>query len=181
MKRIFGVDLTSIDGINILNSQVILSELGPDLSAFPSEDDFSSWLELVPRRKHHREEGNQAEVAGEQESGGGCAANGGGIAVGQRFVSRGTIPQVPGTDGGEENSEDDGASPACLVYRLLTKGQEYVDRGAAYFESWKRPIGAGGRVGKEMHIKYSVPRQAALETKNVSGVTGEAQRHREKR
>ncbi len=23
---------------------------------------------------------------------------------------------------------------ACLVYRLLTKGQEYVDRGAAYFE-----------------------------------------------
>lgn len=50
LKRIFGVDLTSIDGINILTSQVILSELGPDLSAFPSEDDFSSWLELVPRR-----------------------------------------------------------------------------------------------------------------------------------
>lgn len=23
---------------------------------------------------------------------------------------------------------------ACLVYRLLTKGQEYIDRGAAYFE-----------------------------------------------
>jgi hypothetical protein len=23
---------------------------------------------------------------------------------------------------------------ACLVYRLLTKGQDYVDRGAAYFE-----------------------------------------------
>jgi hypothetical protein len=23
---------------------------------------------------------------------------------------------------------------ACLVYRMLTKGQEYVDRGAAYFE-----------------------------------------------
>ena len=23
---------------------------------------------------------------------------------------------------------------ACLIYRLLTKGQQYVDRGAAYFE-----------------------------------------------
>ena len=23
---------------------------------------------------------------------------------------------------------------ACLIYRLVTKGQEYVDRGAAYFE-----------------------------------------------
>ena len=25
--------------------------------------------------------------------------------------------------------------PARLVYRLLTKGQEYIDRGAAYFEN----------------------------------------------
>ena len=24
---------------------------------------------------------------------------------------------------------------ACLIYRLLTKGQEYVDRGAAHFAS----------------------------------------------
>jgi hypothetical protein len=24
---------------------------------------------------------------------------------------------------------------ACLVYRLVTKGQDYVDRGAAYFEN----------------------------------------------
>ena len=24
---------------------------------------------------------------------------------------------------------------ACLIYRLLTKGQAYVDRGAAYYES----------------------------------------------
>ena len=24
---------------------------------------------------------------------------------------------------------------ACLVYRLLTKGQDYIDRGAAYFEN----------------------------------------------
>src|ERR1017187_7304883 len=32
--------------------------------------------------KHHGEEGDQAEVAREQESGGGCAADGGGIAVG---------------------------------------------------------------------------------------------------
>ena len=38
-------------GIDVMTTQVILSELGPDLSAsFPSEDHFASWLELTPRR-----------------------------------------------------------------------------------------------------------------------------------
>ena len=50
LHRIFGVDLTRIDGVDILTAQVILSELGPDLSAFPSEAAFCSWLELAPRR-----------------------------------------------------------------------------------------------------------------------------------
>src|SRR5207245_3885366 len=51
LRRIFGVDLTRIDGIDVMTAQVILSELGPDLSAFPSEGDFSSWLELTSRNE----------------------------------------------------------------------------------------------------------------------------------
>jgi len=50
LRRVFGVDLTRIDGIKVMTAQVILAELGPDLSAFPSEGQFASWLELVPRR-----------------------------------------------------------------------------------------------------------------------------------
>ena len=49
LHRILGVDLTRIDGIDVMTAQVILTELGPDLSGFPSEGDFSSWLELAPR------------------------------------------------------------------------------------------------------------------------------------
>ena len=49
LRRIYGVDLTRIDGIDVLTAQVILTELGSDLSAFPDEDQFSSWLELSPR------------------------------------------------------------------------------------------------------------------------------------
>src|SRR5207245_7130404 len=47
--RFAGVDLTRIDGISAGAAQVILTEVGPDLSAFPSEDDFVSWLRLCPR------------------------------------------------------------------------------------------------------------------------------------
>jgi hypothetical protein len=44
LHRLLGVDLTRIEGIDVVTAQVILSELGADLSAFPNEGAFSSWL-----------------------------------------------------------------------------------------------------------------------------------------
>jgi transposase len=47
--RFAGVDLTRIDGVSAAVAQVVLTEVGTDLSAFLSEDDFISWLRLCPR------------------------------------------------------------------------------------------------------------------------------------
>ena len=47
--RFAGVDLTRIDGISTGVAQVVLTEAGPDLVAFPSEHNFVSWLRLCPR------------------------------------------------------------------------------------------------------------------------------------
>src|SRR5438093_4070757 len=44
LKRISGVDLTSIDGIDVMGAQTILSELGTDLTAFATEHQFASRL-----------------------------------------------------------------------------------------------------------------------------------------
>jgi transposase len=49
--RILGVDLTAIPGVKDLSVNVLLSEVGPDLSAFPSEGDFASWLGLCPNHR----------------------------------------------------------------------------------------------------------------------------------
>lgn len=46
-----GVDLTAIEGIGVLTELVILTEVGPDLSRFPSEKHFASWLGLCPDRR----------------------------------------------------------------------------------------------------------------------------------
>jgi len=47
--RFAGVDMTRIDGISAGSARIILTEIGPDIAAFPSEDDFVSWLRLCPR------------------------------------------------------------------------------------------------------------------------------------
>jgi transposase len=46
-----GVDLTAIEGIGVLTQLVILTEVGPDLSRFPSEKHFASWLGLCPDQR----------------------------------------------------------------------------------------------------------------------------------
>lgn len=44
----FGVDLTGIEGLGVLTSLILLTEVGPDVSRFPSEKHFCSWLGLCP-------------------------------------------------------------------------------------------------------------------------------------
>ncbi|HEX4170353.1 MAG TPA: transposase [Bryobacteraceae bacterium] len=48
LYRAFGVDLTQVPGINTLTAQMLLTEVGPDLSRFPTAAAFFSWLRLCP-------------------------------------------------------------------------------------------------------------------------------------
>ena len=51
MYQMTGVDLTSIDGLNESSVLKILSETGSDISAWPTEKHFCSWLGLSPGNK----------------------------------------------------------------------------------------------------------------------------------
>ena len=44
----FGVDLTAVDGVAAQTGLVFLSEVGPDVSKFPTAEHFASWLGLCP-------------------------------------------------------------------------------------------------------------------------------------
>jgi transposase len=46
-----GVDLTAIEGISDLTALTILSEIGTDMSRWPSVKHFTSWLGLCPQHK----------------------------------------------------------------------------------------------------------------------------------
>jgi transposase len=46
-----GVDLTQIDGIASYTALKVISEIGTDMSRWPSEKHFTSWLTLAPKNK----------------------------------------------------------------------------------------------------------------------------------
>lgn len=51
LYRIAGVDLTDIPGVSTLTAQVVLSEIGPDVSRFRNASAFASWLGLCPEKR----------------------------------------------------------------------------------------------------------------------------------
>jgi transposase len=49
--RSYGIDLTQVDGISSLTAQTIFSELGDDLTRFPTVKHFTRWLSLSPNNR----------------------------------------------------------------------------------------------------------------------------------
>lgn len=49
LKRICGVDLVQVHGFSVSLAQTIISEIGTDMSKFPNEKHFCSWLGLAPK------------------------------------------------------------------------------------------------------------------------------------
>ncbi len=134
LHRTMGVDLTGIDGIDVLTAQVVFSEIGPDFTAFPDEQHFASWLTLAPQRDisggkvlRHIPAAGRHRVANA-------------LRMAAQSLSRSN--SYLGARYRRLRARLDGPVAvkamarylACLIYRMVTKGQAYVDRGAAHYE-----------------------------------------------
>ena len=134
LQRTMGVDLTRIDGIDVMTAQVIFAEIGPHFSAFPDENHFASWLTLAP--KHDISGGKvlrRVPAAGRNR-----VANA--LRMAAESLSRSN--SYLGARYRRLRMRLDGPVAikamahylACLVYRMVTRGEAYVDRGARYYE-----------------------------------------------
>jgi transposase len=135
LQRICGVDLTSIDGIDVVTAQTIISEIGTEVSAFPTENHFASWLGLTPSKdiSGGRVVGPgrrivQNRVATALRMGATTLLNSKSY-LGARY--RHLRKQLPSRAAAIKAMA---RTLAVLVYRLLAHGQAWVDRGAARFE-----------------------------------------------
>jgi len=134
LERIMGVDLTRIDGIDVLTAQVIFSEIGTDFSAFPTENHFASWLLLTP----HREISGGKVIRHLPAKGRNRVANA--LRMAAQSLTRSDsylgarYRRLRARLDGQVAIKAMARYLACLVYRMITKGQAYVDKGAAHYE-----------------------------------------------
>jgi transposase len=130
-----GVDLTKIEGIDVRTALVILAEIGVDVSRFPTEKHFASWLRLCPpqdesnktkRRRGHRKGTNRVTIALR------LAAR----AAGKTMTPLGVFyRRIRSRLGGLGAVKATAHKLACLVYRMLKYGEEYVAESMAEYEA----------------------------------------------
>jgi transposase len=128
--RFAGVDLTRIDGISVGSAETILTEVGLDLSAFPSEKHFVSWLRLCPRTPisggkplHKRQKGMGATRVANVLRTAALSLARSSSALGAYY--RKTARQKHGGVAVFATAR----KLATLIYRMLRFGQDYVDIG----------------------------------------------------
>jgi len=135
LKRICGVDLTSIDGIDVITAQTILSEVGTDMSGFQTENHFTSWLGLAPSK----------DISGGKTIGPGKRKVHNRVAMAFRMAATTLLNSKSYLGSRYRHLRKQLPSHAAaikamarylavLVFRLLTHGEAWVDRGAARFE-----------------------------------------------
>jgi transposase len=135
LKSICGVDLTSIDGVNVMTAFTVISEVGTDMSRFRDEGHFTSWMGFTPSK----------DVSSGKVVGRGKKKVKNRVAVVLRTAATSLLEsdsylgaryrhprrQLPTFKAAVKAMA---RHLAVLIYRLLTHGQAWVDHGAAQFE-----------------------------------------------
>ena len=133
--KALGVDLTLIEGIDVGTALVILAEIGVDVSRFPTEKHFASWLRLCPpqnesnntNRRHRNRKGTSRVTIALR-----MAAQ----SVGRTMTPLGLFyRRIRSRIGGLGAVKATAHKLACLVYRMLKYGQEYVVQSMEEYEA----------------------------------------------
>ena len=134
LYRMTGVDLTRIDGVDAYTALKVISEIGADMTKWPSAKHFASWLGLSP---NNRITGGRVMSSKTKASGNRAAAalrlaanalHRSGSALGA-FLRRkkahlGAPKAITAT----------AHKLARLIYSMLRYGHQYADAGAEYYE-----------------------------------------------
>ena len=162
LYQMCGVDLTRIDGIDVCTAMTVLSEVGVDMSKFPTAKHFAAWLGLCPGTKisggkvlgsKTQKCANKTAQALRQAAS--CLKNSQSAlgAYYRRMCAKMDKPKAITAAAHKL---------ARLIYSMITKGEEYVDQGQAYYEErYRQRVEINLRRKAEMLGLRLVPMEAA--------------------
>jgi transposase len=129
-----GVDLTRIEGIEVGTALIILAEVGVDVSRFPTEKHFASWLGVCPRQH----ESNKTKKKRSPRKGKNRVALA--LRMAAQSLGRTQSPlglfyrRIKSRIGGKGAVTATAHKLACLAYRMLKYGTEYVQQSMQEYE-----------------------------------------------
>ena len=133
--RALGAVLTEVEGIDVGTALVILAELGIDVSRFPTEKHFASWLGLCPRQH----QSNKTQKTRGPRRGKNRVAQALRLAarsVGRTATALGLFyRRIKSRIGAAGAITATARELARLVYRMLKYGRDYVKQSQAEYEA----------------------------------------------
>ena len=156
--RMSGVDLTAIDAIGVGAVQAVLTEYGPDLSAFPDEKQFVSHLTLAPKKpitggkpvKKKRKRGSASTRVAEALRMAAVTMRHSATALGAYYR------QIARRNGADVAVFATARKLATLIYRMLRWGQPYVDEGVEAYEKRYRELRLRRLTASAAELGYEV-------------------------
>ena len=134
LHRLTGVDLTRLDGIDAHTALKIVGEIGLDMTRWPTEKHFASWLGLSPGSKISS--GKQLSSRSKPSANRAAAALR--LAASSLYHSQSALGafyrRMKGCLGVPKAITATAHKLACLLYRMLRFGTDYVDQGQDYYE-----------------------------------------------
>ena len=156
LYRMTGVDLAKINGVDAYTALKVISEIGLDMSRWPTAKHFVSWLGLCPGNKitggkvkssRTKPSANRAAAALRLAANSLHRSNSAlGAFLRRKKAQLGTPEAVTAT----------AHKLARLIYSMLRYGQEYVDAGQDYYETQYRQRALSNLTRRAKQLGYTL-------------------------
>jgi transposase len=167
LHRLTGVDLTRIDGIDAPTALKIVAEIGLDMTRWPTEKHFASWLSLAPGSKVS----GGKKISGRTKPSASRVAAALRLAASSLYHSKSALGafhrRLKARLGAPKAITATAHKLARLIYRMLRFGTEYVDHGQDYYERRYQSRVVSNLTRRARELGYTLVKNEDLTTASI--------------